>query len=51
VVGYPSITSEKLNIISSKTPDSGTSLCNTLGIPENISEINFIGLNKEKNNP
>ena len=33
-----------------KTPSSGTSHWNTLGISENTSRINFIGLNEEDNN-
>ena len=39
----------KLN--SSKTPDSDTSPWNTLGIPEDTLEVNFLSLNKEKSNP
>ncbi len=47
----PPITSEKSKEIINKIPDSRISPWNTLGIPENISRVNFIGLNKEKSNP
>ncbi len=35
----------------SKTPDSGTSPWNTLGILENTSGLNFLSLNEEEKNP
>src|SRR6266498_3278869 len=35
----------------SKMPDSETSLWNTLGILKNTSELNFLSLNEEENNP
>ncbi len=37
--------------ISSKIPDSGTSLWNTLEILKNTLGLNFIRLNKEEDNP
>ncbi len=36
---------------SSKIPDSEISLQNTLGIPKNTSELNFLSLNEEESNP
>ncbi len=47
----PPITSKKSKITESKTPNSGTSPWNTLGIPKDTLEVNFIGLNKEESNP
>ena len=45
----PSVTPPKLIATSSKTPKQGTSSWNILGISDNTSGINFLGLDEEEN--